>query len=262
VNDPSDPATPISAPFKPTTCNPAQFGEKVTTIAMALEREQRRTANVSEAPLQREAKDLPEAEAVRLACKGDARAFERVYRLHCRKVYGLCLRMARNLTEAEDLTQEAFLHVFRKIHTFRGESAFSTWLYRVAVNVVLMNLRKKRKAEVSLEELNEPDEETGAPREIIAGSDLRLAGLIDRVNLQWAMDQLPPGCRTVFILHDIQGYEHKEIADILGCTVGNSKSQSHKARRRLRNILRRAQRSPVSRRPPPATESSLLSVPT
>ena len=234
----------------------------MTTIPIALEREQNRTPNVSDAPLRREVKDLPEAEAVRLACKGDARAFERVYRLHCRKVYGLCVRMTRNLTEAEDLTQEAFLHVFRKIHTFRGESAFSTWLYRVAVNVVLMNLRRKRKAEVSLEELNEPDEETGAPREIIAGPDLRLAGLIDRVNLQWAMDQLPPGCRTVFILHDIQGYEHKEIAEILGCTVGNSKSQSHKARRRLRNILRRAQRSLVSQRPLPTTESSLLSVPT
>ncbi len=201
--------------------------------------------NTSEAPHQCEASDLPEAEAIRLARQGDAGAFERVYHLHCRRVYSLCLHMARNFAEAEDLTQEAFLQVFRKIHTFRGESAFSTWLHRVVVNVVLMHLRKKRGMETSLEEINEPDENTGAPRERMAGPDLRLAGAIDRVNLQRAMDQLPPGCRTMFVLHDIQGCEHKEIAEILGCSAGNSKSQVHKARRRLRGLLREPRRKPA-----------------
>jgi RNA polymerase sigma-70 factor (ECF subfamily) len=216
--------------------------------------------NILEARRGSEVNDLSEAEAVRLARRGDARAFERVYQLHCRKVYGLCRRMARNFTEAEDLTQEAFLQVFRKIHTFRGESSFSTWLYRVAVNVVLMKLRRNHKTEISLEEINQPDEETGAPRESIAARDLRLAGVIDRVNLQRAMDQLPPGCRTVFVLHDIEGHEHKEIAKILGCTAGNSKSQVHKARRRLRDVLRGQRRRP-SRPKSQLAVSSLFPMP-
>jgi len=100
--------------------------------------------------------ELSEADAIRLAQKGDAAAFEQLYRLHSRRVYALCLRMVGNTAEAEDLAQEAFLQLFRKIHTFRGESAFSTWLHRLAVNVVLMKLRKKTLPETSLEETTEP----------------------------------------------------------------------------------------------------------
>ena len=133
--------------------------------------------------------------------------------------------------------QEAFLQLFRKIGTFRGESAFSTWLHRMTVNVVLMRLRKKALPVASLEETTEPDEETGGPRKDVGAPDLRLSGAVDRVNLERSIDKLPPGYRTVFVLHDVQGYEHNEIAGIMGCSVGNSKSQLHKARTKLRDSL-------------------------
>ncbi len=150
--------------------------------------------------------------------------------------------MVSNTAEAEDLTQEAFLQLFRKIATFRGESAFSTWLHRLAVNVVLMRLRKKTANESSLEEATEPDEEEGGPRRDFGGPDLRLSGSIDRMNLQRAVEELPPGYKAVFVLHDVQGYEHNEIAEIMGCSIGNSKSQLHKARMRLRELLHETQR--------------------
>jgi RNA polymerase sigma-70 factor (ECF subfamily) len=180
---------------------------------------------------------LTEADAIRLAQRGDAAAFEFLYRLHGRRVYALCLRMLGNPADAEDLAQEAFLQLFRKISTFRGESAFSTWLHRMTVNVVLMRLRKKTLPATSLEEITEPDEETGGPRKDIGAPDLRLSGAVDRVNLERSVEKLPPGYRTVFVLHDIQGYEHNEIAKIMDCSVGNSKSQLHKARTRLRELL-------------------------
>ena len=182
-------------------------------------------------------KPLTEADAIRLAQNGDAAAFEFLYQLHGRRVYALCLRMVNNPTDAEDLMQEAFLQLFRKIDTFRGESAFSTWLHRMTVNVVLMRLRKKSLPVASLEETTEPDDETGGPRKDVGAPDLRLSGAVDRVNLERSVEKLPPGYRTVFVLHDVQGYEHNEIADIMGCSVGNSKSQLHKARTRLRELL-------------------------
>jgi RNA polymerase sigma-70 factor (ECF subfamily) len=180
---------------------------------------------------------MTEAEAIRLAQQGDAGAFERMYRLHSRRVYALCLRMVGNTAEAEDLTQDAFLQLFRKIGTFRGESAFSTWLHRLAVNVVLMKLRKKTLSETSLEESTDPEDESSGPRREIGAPDLLLTGSIDRVHLQRAIEQLPPGYRQVFVLHDVQGYEHNEIANLMDCSIGNSKSQLHKARMRLRELL-------------------------
>jgi RNA polymerase sigma-70 factor, ECF subfamily len=150
--------------------------------------------------------------------------------------------MVGNTAEAEDLAQEAFLQLFRKIATFRGESAFSTWLHRLSVNVVLMRLRKKTLAETSLDETTEPDDESG-PRKDIGGPDLRLSGSVDRVNLERAVEQLPPGYRSIFVLHDVQGYEHNEIATIMNCSIGNSKSQLHKARMRLRELLQETERS-------------------
>src|SRR5882757_5988426 len=178
-----------------------------------------------------------EMEVICLVQAGDAAAFEFLYHLHSRCVYALCLHMINNPSDAEDLMQEAFLQLFRKIGTFRGESAFSTWLHRMTVNVVLMRLRKKSLPVASLEETTDPDDETGGPRKDIGAPDLRLSGAVDRVNLERAVEKLPPGYRTVFVLHDVQGYEHNEIADIMGCSVGNSKSQLHKARTRLRDLL-------------------------
>jgi RNA polymerase sigma-70 factor, ECF subfamily len=183
-----------------------------------------------------------EAEAIRRACNGDRAMFEYLYQLHSRRVYGLCLRMVGNTAEAEDLTQEAFLLLLRKIHTFRGESGFSTWLHRLAVNLVLMRLRKKSPPIVSIEATPDPDDETVSPSIDIGAPDLLLEGLIDRINLERCIRQLPAGYRRVFVLHDIQGYEHNEIAEILGRSVGDSKSQLHKARTRLRELLHEHQR--------------------
>lgn len=179
-----------------------------------------------------------ETEAIRRAQAGDSTAFEFLYQLHSRRVYALCLRMVGNPADAEDLMQEAFLQLFRKIGTFRGESAFSTWLHRMTVNVVLMRLRKKSLPTDSLEETLEPDAENSGPKRDVGAPDLRLSGAVDRVNLERSIEKLPPGYRTVFVLHDVQGYEHNEIAGIMRCSVGNSKSQLHKARMRLRELLR------------------------
>ena len=195
------------------------------------------TRQANEPTAQSPGRAVTEADAIRLAQDGDAAAFEFLYELHGRRVYALCLRMVGNPSDAEDLMQEAFLQLFRKIGTFRGESAFSTWLHRMTVNVVLMRLRKKSLPAASLEETTDPDDETGGPRKDIGAPDLRLSGAVDRVNLERSIDKLPPGYRTVFVLHDVQGYEHNEIAGIMGCSVGNSKSQLHKARTRLRDLL-------------------------
>jgi RNA polymerase sigma-70 factor (ECF subfamily) len=191
------------------------------------------------APRQSEPRELTDADVVRLAQQGDAVAFERIYSLHTRKIYTLCLRMVGDSTEAEDLTQEVFLHLFRKIDTFRGESAFSTWLHRMSVNIVLMHFRKKQIAKISLDSITNFEEEFGTQPKEFGGRDLRLNGVIDRVTLQAAINELAPGYKEMFILHDIQGFQHNEIAEMFGCSVGNSKSQVHKARMRLRELLQR-----------------------
>jgi len=143
--------------------------------------------------------------------------------------------MLRDPIEAEDLAQETFLLVFRKMHTFRGEAAFSSWLYRLTVNTVLMSFRRKTHVLASLDELMTDWENGGLPE--IAKPDMTLSGLFDRLNLDAAIDLLPSGCKAAFILHDVEGYEHREVATILGCSIGNSKSQLHRARRRLRKLL-------------------------
>jgi RNA polymerase sigma-70 factor (ECF subfamily) len=185
---------------------------------------------------QKQGNEFVEAEAIEKAKLGDAQAFQALYDKHKRRVYSLCLRMTANTAEAEDLTQEAFLQLYRKIATFRGESAFSTWLHRLSVNVVLMHLRKKSLPVVSLEESTQGEEDT--PKKDFGAEDLALAGSIDRLQLQKAVDDLPPGYRTIFVLHDVHGYEHNEIAQIVGCSIGNSKSQLHKARMKLRDLLK------------------------
>jgi RNA polymerase sigma-70 factor (ECF subfamily) len=177
------------------------------------------------------------ADLLARAQAGDHLAFAQLYSLHKRRIYSLCLRMVGNIGEAEDLTQEAFLQLHRKIATFRGESAFSTWLHRLAINVVLMHLRKKGLALISLDEAMEPAPDGGSGRSFGA-SDPVLAGSIDRMVLERAVADLPAGYRLIFVLHDIEGYEHNEIASMLDCSIGNSKSQLHKARLKLRQALR------------------------
>jgi len=184
------------------------------------------------------ASDKPsEAEAIRRAQNGDRLMFDYLYRLHSRRVYALCLRMVGNITEAEDLTQEAFLLLLRKVHTFRGESAFSTWLHRLVANLVLMHLRKKSLPVISIDANPDSDENAGSPTVDVGGPDLLLEGSIDRIYLQRCIKQLPAGYRTMFVLHDIAGYRHNEIAKIVGRSIGASKSQLHKARMRLRELL-------------------------
>ena len=188
-------------------------------------------------PEQRQGKEFNEAEAIEKAKQGDATAFQALYDRHKRRVYSLCLRMTANTAEAEDLAQEAFLQLYRKIATFRGESAFSTWLHRLSVNVVLMHLRKKSLPVVSLEETTQPGEDD-TPKKDFGADDLALSGSIDRLHLRRAVESLPPGYRMIFLLHDVEGYEHNEIAKIVGCSIGNSKSQLHKARMKLRDLLK------------------------
>jgi RNA polymerase sigma-70 factor (ECF subfamily) len=179
-----------------------------------------------------------QAEILARAQGGDHHAFAQLYTFHKRRIYSLCLSMVGSVAEAEDLTQEAFLQFHRKIGTFRGESALSTWLHRLAVNVVLMHLRKKGLQLTSLDEAMEPAADQ-RPGKSFGAPDLNLSGAIDRLALQHAIDDLPAGYRLIFVLHDIEGYEHNEIATLLDCSIGNSKSQLHKARLKLRDALRR-----------------------
>jgi RNA polymerase sigma-70 factor (ECF subfamily) len=176
-----------------------------------------------------------DVDLVRKAQRGDADAFAALFYAHRPRVYSLCLRMTNNTAEAEDLTQDAFLQVFRKLSTFRGDSALSTWLYRVAVNTVLMHFRKKGLRQISLDESSNQD--TRLVKREYGSADDRLAGSVDRIALARAMQELPSGYRTIFLLHEIKGFEHQEIARILRCSVGNSKSQLHKAKLKMRELL-------------------------
>lgn len=184
-----------------------------------------------------------EAQAIADAKKGDAAAFEFLYHAQKRRVYSLCLRMTGDAAEAEDMTQEAFLQMFRKIGTFRGEAAFSTWFHRLTVNLVLMRLRKKGLWVTSLDEPAQDSEDNRTPQ--VGAPDTALLGSVDRIVLEKAIQALPPGYRTIFQLHDVEGYEHREIAGMIGCSVGNSKSQLHKARMKLRELLQ-LQRAPAA----------------
>jgi RNA polymerase sigma-70 factor (ECF subfamily) len=196
-----------------------------------------RSAAENSVPVRDSAATSVSPELLERAQSGDHVAFAEIYSLHKRRIYSLCLRMLGNPAEAEDLTQEAFLQLHRKIATFRGESAFSTWLHRLAINVVLMRLRKKGLQLISLDEAMEPTTEE-RPGRSFGTDDLSLTGAIDRLALQRAISDLPAGYRLIFMLHDIEGFEHNEIADMLECSIGNSKSQLHKARLKLRDALR------------------------
>jgi len=177
-----------------------------------------------------------EASLVRRAQRGDEQAFATLYQLHKKRVYSVCLQMTRDIADAEDLTQEAFLQVFRSVNSFRGDSAFSTWLYRIAVNTVLMKLRR-RKAPPSVS-LDEPvSADSPSLKREIGKADPNLSGVVDRIALRRAVEELPAGCRQVFDLHEVEGFLHHEIAQLLECSIGNSKSQLHKAKMKMRDAL-------------------------
>lgn len=175
------------------------------------------------------------------AQQGDCEAFSLLYKAHWPRVYSICLRITREPSEAEDCAQEAFLQCFLKLSSFRGDSALSTWLHRLAVNVVLMKLRSRRGRPVPVTLTPSENGSTdNAPTKCLSVEDAHLAGTIDRIALTRALRRLPRGYRAVFVLHDVEGMVHSEIARKLGCTVGNSKSQLHQARIRLRRFLRKS----------------------
>jgi len=164
---------------------------------------------------------------------GDITAFEDLYRRHFRRVYSLALRMTGKPEEAEDLTQETFTHLYKKIGSFRGESAFTTWLHRMTVNQVLMHFRKRK----SRPEFTTGEDET--PVQIVQGTENQnRMPIVDKIILENAISKLPPGYRSVFVLHDVEGHEHGEVAEMLGISEGTSKSQLHKARLKLRGLIR------------------------
>lgn len=176
--------------------------------------------------------DAPDLELCRLATDGNIAAFELLYERYHRRTYSLCLRMTSNPTEAEDLTQEVFIQLFRKISSFRGDSAFSTWLHRLTVNQVLMHFRRRSVKNEKVSEDGEIPEQT-----VVGSANPNKMQVVDRIALQNAIAELPKGYKSVFILHDVEGYEHEEVARQLGISVGTSKSQLHKARLKLRGLL-------------------------
>ena len=181
----------------------------------------------------RKAPSDSEAMLVRRALAGEADAFAKLFEAHRGRVYAVCLRMTNNPADADDLTQEAFIQAFRKLATFRGDSALSTWLHRVAVNTALMHFRRQAVPKATIEA---PADHEGGRREF-GRQDDRLHHSLDRIALTRALEALPSGYRMIFELHEIGGYGHREIAKLLSCSVGNSKSQLHKAKQRIRECL-------------------------
>jgi RNA polymerase sigma-70 factor (ECF subfamily) len=168
---------------------------------------------------------------VALAAAGDRHAFERLYRQHVTRVFSLCARMVTDRTRAEELTQDVFVRAWEKLHLFRGESAFGTWLHRMTVNVVLNARKSEGRSRSRFEDDEEGDGIDALPSRPLAPGD--------RMDLEAAIAKLPPGARRVFTLHDVEGYKHEEIAEMLGVTSGATKAQLHRARLLLREALNR-----------------------
>lgn len=171
-------------------------------------------------------------ELTQMAASGNLPAFEKLYSKYHRRTYSLCLRMTNNVAEAEDLTQEAFIQLFRKIGSFRGDSAFTTWFHRLTVNQVLMYFRKRSVKNEKTTEDGEMPEKVSIQKKFQSQTPI-----LNRMDIRKAIAELPPGYRSVFVLHDVEGFEHTEVARILGISVGTSKSQLHKARLKLRGLL-------------------------
>jgi len=171
---------------------------------------------------------IDEQDWVARAQQADTAAFESLYRLHVDRVYGLCLRMTGNPSEAEDCTQEAFIQAWNKLSKFRGDSAFSTWMHRIAVNSVLGRMRKARR---ELDRMQAVTDISPAPETVGDGGNFE--------DLQNAVDELPDGARHVFVLHAVYGYSHNETGDMLGIAAGTSKAQLHRAKRLLASNLKK-----------------------
>jgi len=183
----------------------------------------------SSSPIDPSASDF---DLCQLAAEGNLAAFEIIYQRYHRRTFGLTMRMTNNTSEAEDLTQEVFIQLFRKAGSFRGDSAFSTWLHRLTVNQVLMHFRRRS---VKNEKVSDDGE---MPEQTVHGTaNPNKMPVVDRIALKKAIAELPNGYRKVFILHDVEGYEHEEVARMMGISVGTSKSQLHKARLKLRGLL-------------------------
>jgi RNA polymerase sigma-70 factor, ECF subfamily len=167
---------------------------------------------------------------------GDPDAFSQLYVLHNKRVLAICLRMVRDFSLAEDLTQETFLQLHRKLMSFRGESLFTTWLHRMTVNTVLMHLRKRVLSVVSLDQMmtDIPEEKVGRS---LGTCDRTQTGVVDRVAIEWALDTLAPVYRKFFLLHHVHGLQHRQIASMEGCSLANSKSRVQMARRALRGAF-------------------------
>src|SRR6202051_2163766 len=209
-----------------------EVGNKETTVATCVIS----ATTSSVIPVREETNQDDERSLVQRAQSGDEQAFATLFQTHKKRVYSVCLLMTKDVADAEDLTQEAFLQVFRSVGSFRGDSAFSTWLYRVAVNTVLMKLRRRKSPPVL--SLDEPvSSESPSLRRDFGKSDPHLSGAVDRIALRRALQELPEGCRKIFALHEVEGYQHHEIAQLLHCSIGNSKSQLHKAKLKMRDLL-------------------------
>lgn len=172
---------------------------------------------------------------IALASSGDRRAFERLYRAHVDRVYSICVRMTSDRTRAEELTQDVFVRAWEKLGQFRGESAFGTWLHRLSVNVVLNERKTEQRRRGKVD--NVEDLDAVAPAGALESRESWTPGMA--VDLEAAIGTLPPGARRVFVLHDIEGYTHEEIARMLGVTSGGTKAQLHRARLLLREALSR-----------------------
>jgi RNA polymerase sigma-70 factor (ECF subfamily) len=171
---------------------------------------------------------------VALAASGDRRAFERLYRSHVDRVFSICVRMCGSRTRGEELTQDVFVRVWEKLPLFRGESAFSTWLHRVTVNVALNDRKVQSRERARTAESDDDDRDSGG-----ALGSVGAAPVAERLDLEAAIALLPPGARKVFVLHDVEGFTHEEIAEEMGVTPGGTKSQLHRARMLLREALSR-----------------------
>jgi RNA polymerase sigma-70 factor (ECF subfamily) len=209
-------------------------------------------------PIERRLTQSPakcDAETLALAQAGDHDAFSELYSRYKRRVFSICVRMVHDFSLAEDLTQETFLQMHRKLASFRGDSAFTTWLHRMTVNTVLMHLRKRVLPVDSIDHHME-DLSEGQVGRSFGTRDLTQAGVVDRLAIERAVADLAPGYRSIFLLHDVKGFVHGEIASMLQCTCGNTKSQLYKARRVLRGALS-TQMGPGAFKPDDRAQSSV-----
>jgi len=181
-----------------------------------------------------------ERSLARRAVAGDEAAFEQLYHAHSGRVFALCLRMSGARQAAAELTQDVFVHIWKRLGTWRGESALSTWIHRLAVNVVLSNVRteqRRQKHEGSDDGGRIADNNDDHPR--AAEASVQPKSVEDAIDLENAIAALPPGARTVFVLHDVEGYQHNEIATLTGTAEGTCRAQLHRARQLLMEALDR-----------------------